>query len=161
MVSDVVGMLVVAQEAILRLADGAHRDISSTFTGLRLQGHRGLLYISVDQPCRERQTISLTGEDGQQPVLLLVSKDLSDILSETQREAVLIRARPKDWCSKSLYSGPVLPHEPQVVAEEGQNTDAEHGRHKKEKQDMEFGVSVWQLICPKLYEILQHSGCNE
>lgn len=44
------------------------------------------------------------------------------------------------------YSGPVLPDKPQVVAEEGQNTDAEHGRHKKEKQDMEFGVSVWQLI---------------
>lgn len=44
------------------------------------------------------------------------------------------------------YGGPVLPDQPQVVAEEGQNTDAEHGRHKKEKQDMEFGVSVWQLI---------------
>lgn len=44
------------------------------------------------------------------------------------------------------YGGPVLPYEPQVVAEEGENADAEHGRHKKEKQDMEFGVSVWQLI---------------
>lgn len=33
-----------------------------------------------------------------------------------------------------------------MVAEEGENADAEHGRHKKEKQDMEFGVSVWQLI---------------
>lgn len=33
-----------------------------------------------------------------------------------------------------------------MVAEEGQNTDAEHGRHKKQEQDMEFGVSVWQLI---------------
>jgi len=40
------------------------------------------------------------------------------------------------------YSGPVLPYKPHVVGEEGQNTDAEHGRHKKEKQDMEFGVSV-------------------
>lgn len=49
-------------------------------------------------------------------------------------------------CVFVTYSGPVLPYEPQVVAEQGQNTDAEHGRHKKEKQDMEFGVSVWQLI---------------
>lgn len=44
------------------------------------------------------------------------------------------------------YSGPVLPYKPQVVAEQGQNTDAEHGRHKKKKQDVEFGLSVWQLI---------------
>lgn len=44
------------------------------------------------------------------------------------------------------YSRPVLPYKPQVVAEEGQNTDAEHGGHKKKKQDMEFGVSVFQVI---------------
>lgn len=49
-------------------------------------------------------------------------------------------------CFCVTYSGPVLPYKPQVVAEEGQNTDAEHGRHKKQKQDMEFGMSVWQLI---------------
>lgn len=47
------------------------------------------------------------------------------------------------------YSRPVLPYKPQVVAEEGQNTDAEHGRHKKKKQNMEFGVSVWQLVLGK------------
>lgn len=133
MVFDVVGMLVVAQEAILWIAEWAHRNIGSTFTGLWMQGHCGLLYISVHQLRRERQTISLTGEDGQQPVLFLVSKDLDDILSETQREAVFIRACPKDWSSKSLYSGSVLPYKPQVVAEERQNTDAEHGRHKKQK----------------------------
>lgn len=50
------------------------------------------------------------------------------------------------------YSGPVLPYKPQVVAEEGQDTDAEHRRHKKEKQDMEFGVSVRQLILGKRQE---------
>lgn len=50
------------------------------------------------------------------------------------------------------YSGPVLPYKPQVVAEEGQNTDAEHGSHKKKKQDMEFGVSVWELILGKKQE---------
>lgn len=94
----------------------------------------------------------LPGKDRQQPVLLLVSKDLSDILPETQREAVLIRSRPKDWCSERLYSGPVLPYKPQVVAEEGQNTDAEHGRHKEKEQDVEFGVSVWQLILGKRQE---------
>lgn len=44
------------------------------------------------------------------------------------------------------YSGPVLPYEPQVVAEEGQDADAEHGRHKEKEQDVEFGVSVWQLV---------------
>lgn len=44
------------------------------------------------------------------------------------------------------YSGPVLSYEPQMVAEEGQNTDAEHGRHKEQEQDMEFGVSVRQLV---------------
>lgn len=41
-------------------------------------------------------------EDGQQPVLLLVTKDLSNILSETQRETIFIRACPKDWCSECL-----------------------------------------------------------
>lgn len=50
------------------------------------------------------------------------------------------------------YSGPVLPYKPQVVAEEGQNTDAEHGRHKEKEQDVEFGVSVWQLILGKRQE---------
>lgn len=49
-------------------------------------------------------------------------------------------------CVRVTYSGPVLPYKPQVVAEQGQNTDAEHGRHKKKKQYMEFGLSVWQLI---------------
>lgn len=44
------------------------------------------------------------------------------------------------------YCRPVLPYKPQVVAEEGQNTDAEHGGHKKKKQDMEFGRCVCQLI---------------
>lgn len=44
------------------------------------------------------------------------------------------------------YSGPVLPDKPQMVAEEGQNTDAEHGRHKKKEQDVEFGLRVWLLI---------------
>lgn len=44
----------------------------------------------------------LPGEDGQMPVPLLVSKDLSDILPKTQREAILIRAGPKDWRSKRL-----------------------------------------------------------
>lgn len=33
-----------------------------------------------------------------------------------------------------------------MVAEEGQNTDAEHGRHKEKEQDVEFGMSVWQLV---------------
>lgn len=55
-------------------------------------------------------------------------------------------------CVFVTYSGPVLPYKPQVVAEEGQNTDAEHGRHKKKKQDMEFGVVVWLLILEKRRE---------
>lgn len=49
-------------------------------------------------------------------------------------------------CAGVTYSGSVLPYKPQVVTEQGQNTDAEHGRHEKEKQDMEFGLSVWQFI---------------
>lgn len=154
MVSGVVGVLLVAQEAILGFAERAHRDVGRTFIWLWMQSHCGLLCINVDQPSGERQAVSLAGEDGQQPVLLLVTEDLSNILPETQRKAILIRACSKDRCSERLYSGPVLPYKPQVVAEEGQNTDAEHGRHKKKKQDMEFGVSVWQLICPELYEIL-------
>lgn len=44
------------------------------------------------------------------------------------------------------YSGPVLPNQPQMVAKEGQNTDAEHGCHKEKEQDVEFGVSIWQLV---------------
>lgn len=47
------------------------------------------------------------------------------------------------------YSGPVLPYKPQVVAEEGQDADAEHGRHKEKEQDVEFGVSVRQLVLGK------------
>lgn len=43
------------------------------------------------------------------------------------------------------YGGPVFSHKPQVVSEEWKNADAEHGRHKKEKQDMEFGVRLWQV----------------
>lgn len=152
MVFDVVGMLFIAQEAILGLTERAHGG--STFTGLCVLGHCGLLCICTDQACWEGQPVSLAGEDGQQPVFLLVSKNLRDILPETQREAVFIRACPKDWCSECLYSGPVLPNKPQVVAEEGQNTDAKHGRHKKKKQNMEFGVSVRQLIRPELDEIL-------
>lgn len=33
-----------------------------------------------------------------------------------------------------------------MVAKEGQNTDAEHGCHKEKEQDVEFGVSIWQLV---------------
>lgn len=44
------------------------------------------------------------------------------------------------------YSGPVLPNQPQMVAKEGQNTDAEHSCHKEEEQDVEFGVSIGQLV---------------
>ena len=58
------------------------------------------------------------------------------------------------------YSGPVLPYKPQVVAEEGQNTDAEHGRHKKEKQHVEFGTSVWQLILTGTKERTTESQCQ-
>lgn len=54
--------------------------------------------------------------------------------------------KPLQCVCAFTYSGPVLPYKPQVVAEEGQNTDAEHGRHKKKEQDVEFGVSVRQLI---------------
>lgn len=42
--------------------------------------------------------------------------------------------------------GPVLPHQPQMVAEEGQNADAEHGRHKEKEQDVEFGRAFGQLV---------------
>lgn len=49
-------------------------------------------------------------------------------------------------CVFVTYSGPVLPHKPQMVAEQGENADAEHGSHKKKEQDVEFGLSVLQLI---------------
>lgn len=52
-------------------------------------------------------------------------------------------------CGLLTYSGPVLPYKPQVVAEEWQNTDAEHCSHKEKEQDMEFGTSVQQLILGK------------
>lgn len=44
------------------------------------------------------------------------------------------------------YSGPVLPDQPQMVAKEGENADAEHGCHKEKEQDVEFGVCVGQLV---------------
>lgn len=33
-----------------------------------------------------------------------------------------------------------------MVAEQRQNADAEHGRNKKQEQDVEFGVSVRQFV---------------
>lgn len=33
-----------------------------------------------------------------------------------------------------------------MVAEQRQNTDAEHRRDKKQEQDVELGVSVWQFV---------------
>lgn len=33
-----------------------------------------------------------------------------------------------------------------MVAEQRQNADAEHRRHEKQEQDVEFGVSVRQLV---------------
>lgn len=51
-------------------------SVIAPFIGLWLQGHCCLLYISVDQPCRERQTISLTvvnKEDGRKTGLGAVS----------------------------------------------------------------------------------------
>lgn len=50
------------------------------------------------------------------------------------------------------YRGPVLPHEPQMVAEEGQDADAEHGRHEKQEQDVEFGGRVFQLALERRRE---------
>lgn len=63
MVFNVVSMLVIAQQAVLRIAEWASWDISNTFIGLWMQGDRGLLYISIYQPCGKRQAISLTRED--------------------------------------------------------------------------------------------------
>lgn len=44
----------------------------------------------------------LPGEHRQEPVLLLVPKDLRDILLKTQREAILVGASSKNWCSEGL-----------------------------------------------------------
>lgn len=46
----------------------------------------------------------------------------------------------------ATYSGPVLSHKPQMVAEKWQDADKEQGRHKKQKQDVEFGMRVRQLF---------------
>lgn len=54
-----------------------------------------------------------------------------------QKEASVV------WCV--TYGGPVFSHKPQVVSEEWKNADAEHGRHKKQKQDVEFGLRLWQV----------------
>lgn len=50
------------------------------------------------------------------------------------------------WGMAATYGGPVLSHKPEMVAEKRQDADEEHGRHKKQKQHVEFGVSVRQLI---------------
>lgn len=88
----------------------------------------------------------MTGVDGKHPVLLLVSKHLYHIPTEAQREAIFVWAISEDRSPESLYSGPVLSHKPEMVAEKRQDADEEHGRHKKQKQHVEFGVSVGQLI---------------
>ncbi len=47
---------------------------------------------------------------------------------------------------KNTYSGPVLSHKPQMVAEKWHDADKEQSRHEKQKQDVEFGVCVRQLF---------------
>lgn len=61
---DVVGMLLVAKEMVLRLAERTGRDVFNTFIGLWLQADCGLFWVNVDKPWWERQSITLTGEDG-------------------------------------------------------------------------------------------------
>lgn len=74
-----------------------------------------------------------------------IQKSDKNYLSEVSSSS----AATKSKLNSSLfltYSGPVLPNQPQMVAKEGQNTDAEHGCHKEKEQDVEFGVSVRQLV---------------
>lgn len=46
----------------------------------------------------------------------------------------------------ATYSGSVLSHKPQMIAEKWQDADKKQGRHKKQKQDVEFGMRVRQLF---------------
>ena len=48
----------------------------------------------------------------------------------------------RNACPIATYSGPVLSHEPEMVAEKRQDADEEQRRHEKQKQDVEFGVCV-------------------
>lgn len=59
--------------------------------------------------------------------------------------------------STLTYGGSVLPDEPQVVTEQRQDADEEHGRHEKQKQDVEFGVCVWKLFL-KREKIQSYTG---
>lgn len=47
------------------------------------------------------------------------------------------------------YSRSVLPHKPQVVAEQRADADAEEGGHDEEEQDVELGVCVGELLLHK------------
>lgn len=51
------------------------------------------------------------------------------------------------------YSRSVLPHKPQVVAEQRADADAEEGGHDEEEQDVELGVRVGKLFLKKREDI--------
>lgn len=54
------------------------------------------------------------------------------------------RARPLP--GPRTYRGPVLPHQPAVVAEERQDADEEHGGHEEQEEHVELGARVRQLV---------------
>lgn len=64
-------------------------------------------------------------------------------------------------CVCVTYCGSVFSNKPEMVAEQGQNTDAEHGRHKKQKQDMEFGLWPARVIQLVLWKETREEGENQ
>lgn len=47
-----------------------------------------------------------------------------------------------------------------MVAEQRQNADAEHRRHEKQEQDVEFGVSVRKLVLAEGIKTKEKSATN-
>jgi len=48
-----------------------------------------------------------------------------------------------------------------MVAEEGQDTDEEHGRHKEQEQHMELCMSVRQMILSSKKNLRQNEKKNK
>uniref|UniRef100_A0A0E9SED4 Uncharacterized protein n=1 Tax=Anguilla anguilla TaxID=7936 RepID=A0A0E9SED4_ANGAN len=98
--------------------------------------------------------ITLAGENGQRPVLLLIAEDLSEVLVEAQAEAILIRSVSEGRSSEGLQSGSVPADQPAVVPKQGGEADREHGGRKEQEHDVEFSLGVRQPVGPEFYEVL-------
>lgn len=87
----------------------------------------------------------------------LNASDGRDTTNRQREQQLFIKTMQKLLRLTETYSGSVLSHQPQVVAEQRADADAEEGGHDEEEQDVELGVRVGQLLLQKWEEIRGNS----